>query len=148
MQAVDTAVEVEKTGLTGKVYLDARGIDQPAQRGSVENYGDYDQSLRDLEKLLKEHTKLEVVLDNQQELFQPGQCPQAALYCGWYSLAQYVDAFDWQPGAVAFHIASAEAKSLRWQGQGLLVQASVGGRRVRDLGTGLRAVFDRLSASA
>src|SRR5690606_3196617 len=46
-------------------------------------------------------------------LFQAGDCPEAALYCGWYSLAKYVDAFDWAPGAVAYHLASSEATTLR-----------------------------------
>jgi uncharacterized protein (TIGR03790 family) len=110
---VDTAIEVEKQGLKGKVYLDARGIPftpGPQQRGS---YGEYDQSLRDLADRLKTHTRLEVVLDNEQKLFQPGQCPEAALYCGWYSLGAYVDAFQWQPGAVGYHMASIEAVTLR-----------------------------------
>ena len=42
-----------------------------------------------------------------------GNDPDAALYCGWYSLAKYVDAFDWKPGAVAYHLASSEAHTLR-----------------------------------
>jgi uncharacterized protein (TIGR03790 family) len=46
-------------------------------------------------------------------LFLSGQCPDAALYCGWYSLAKYVPAFEWVPGAVAYHMASAEAATLR-----------------------------------
>jgi len=110
---VDTAIEVEQQGLKGKVYLDARGIPftpGPQQRGS---YGEYDQSLRDLADRLKTHTNLEVLLDNEQKLFQPGQCPEAALYCGWYSLGAYVDAFQWQPGAVGYHMASIEAVTLR-----------------------------------
>jgi uncharacterized protein (TIGR03790 family) len=37
----------------------------------------------------------------------------AALYCGWYSLASYVDAFQWQPGAVGYHIASSECVTLK-----------------------------------
>lgn len=113
---IDTAIATEKTGLGGKVYLDARGIKfDPAgdKRGS---YGEYDQSLRDLAGRLKTHTKLEVVLDDQAKLFQDGDCPQAALYCGWYSLAKYVDAFDWRGGAVGYHLASAEATTLRTPG--------------------------------
>jgi uncharacterized protein (TIGR03790 family) len=54
-----------------------------------------------------------VMVDDADTLFQPGQCPDAALYCGWYSLATYVDAFDWQPGAVGFHIASSECTTLK-----------------------------------
>jgi uncharacterized protein (TIGR03790 family) len=39
------------------------------------------------------------------------------LYCGWYSLRQYVDAFDFVPGAVGFHAASFEAVSLKREGE-------------------------------
>ena len=42
-----------------------------------------------------------------------GACPAAALYCGWYSVSKYVDAFDWLPGSVGYHIASFEATTLR-----------------------------------
>lgn len=107
---VDAAIEVEKSGLEGKVYIDARGLPVDKNPGS---YGDYDQSLRELAKLLRENTQLEVVLDDKGELFQPGDCPDAALYCGWYSLAKYVDAFAWKRGAVGYHLASGEAATLR-----------------------------------
>lgn len=109
---IDTSIAVEKTGLEGKVYLDARGMGYDPKRDSLGSYGVSDQSLRDLADRLKKHTKLEVVLDNKPELFQSGQCPEAALYCGWYSLQKYVDAFTWQPGAVGYHIASYEATEL------------------------------------
>ena len=58
-----------------------------------------------------------VVLDSQEKLFQPGQCPNAACYCGWYSLANYVDAFTWKRGAVGYHIASQECESLKGNGR-------------------------------
>ena len=51
-------------------------------------------------------------------MFGPGDCPGAALYCGWYSLTKYVDAFDFVPGAVAVHIASFELVSLRDDSKG------------------------------
>jgi uncharacterized protein (TIGR03790 family) len=57
-----------------------------------------------------------VVLDESESLFQPGECPDAALYCGWYSLGRYVDAFTWRAGAVGFHIASSECASLKTPG--------------------------------
>ncbi len=114
---IDTSIEIEKKGLEGKVYLDARGIgklDQPnVPPGS---HADYDRALLITAKGMQEQTSLEVVLDEQPELFQPGDCPDAALYCGWYSLGKYVDAFDWKPGAVAFHLASAEATTLHGKG--------------------------------
>jgi uncharacterized protein (TIGR03790 family) len=109
---IDVALETEQTGLSGKVYLDARGI-PPEKVSAPGSYADFDQSLRDLAKLLKEHTSLVVILDDKSELFQRGECPDAALYCGWYSLAEYVDAFDWRPGSVGYHLASGEAKTLR-----------------------------------
>jgi len=121
---IDSALEVEAQGLKGNVYLDARGLSKPQLAAPDQprlpvlqpdpgSYEDYDQSLRDLAALLKQHTPLNVTLDNKDALFQPGDCPQAAVYCGWYSLARYVDAFDWKPGAVAYHMASAEATTLR-----------------------------------
>ena len=109
---IDTSIAVEKTGLKGKFYLDARGLAYDPKRESAGGYSQYDQSLRALAERLRKHTTLEAVLDNKAELFQPGQCPNAALYCGWYSLAKYVDAFEWVPGAVGYHIASSEAVDL------------------------------------
>ncbi len=113
---IDAAVATEKTGLTGKVYLDARGMKFDPKIDKPGSYGTYDQSLRDLAERLKQHTQLEVVLDDKAKLFQQGDCPDAALYCGWYSLAKYVDAFDWRPGAVGYHLASSEATTLRTPG--------------------------------
>jgi uncharacterized protein (TIGR03790 family) len=111
---VDTALKIEKEGLRGKVYIDARGMgkleDAKVMPGS---YADYDRSLLITAKGIEDQTEMEVVLDTSPQLFQPGTCPDAALYCGWYSLAKYVDAFDWKPGAVAYHLASSEAHSLR-----------------------------------
>jgi uncharacterized protein (TIGR03790 family) len=110
---IDSAIKIEKKGLAGRVYIDARGRGddgRPAARGS---YAEYDQSLRRLAKILKETTDRRVTLDNKPALFPPGSCPQAALYCGWYSVKKYVDAFRWQPGSVGYHIASFEAQTLR-----------------------------------
>lgn len=113
---IDTAISVEKTGLQGKVYLDARGMRFDPDKDKPGSYGQYDQSLRDLARRLEEHTELEVVINNEATLFQPGDCPEAALYCGWYSLARYIDAFDWQSGAIGYHLASSEATTLRTPG--------------------------------
>jgi uncharacterized protein (TIGR03790 family) len=56
------------------------------------------------------------VLDNNKKLFPEKSCTDAALYVGWYSLGKYVDSFEWQKGAVGFHIASSEACTLKRQG--------------------------------
>jgi uncharacterized protein (TIGR03790 family) len=102
---ISTAIEVEKTGLSGKMYLDARGL---KGRGP---YALFDERIRKAAEALQD-SKIEVVLDNRPSLFGPGEAPDAALYCGWYSLAKYVDAFEWVKGAVGYHVASAEAVSL------------------------------------
>jgi len=113
---IDTSIATEESGLSGKVYIDARGLSHDLDQAKRGSYGEYDQSLRDLAKRLEEHTDLEVVVNDDDKLFQPGECPDAALYCGWYSLAKYVDAFDWHAGAVGYHIASSEATKLRQPG--------------------------------
>jgi uncharacterized protein (TIGR03790 family) len=110
---VDDAVAVEQKGLTGKAYFDARGIKYDPTHDSGTGYGGYDESLREAARLLGEQGKLPVTLDDKPELFAPGSCPDCALYCGWYSLANYVDCCRFVPGAVAYHIASSEAVSLR-----------------------------------
>jgi uncharacterized protein (TIGR03790 family) len=104
---IDESAEIERKGLKGIVYIDSRGL------GGNENaYSQYDLQLNRLARLLKEHGKATVVLDTRPELFQPGQCPKAALYVGWYSYGHYVDAFTFVRGAIGFHVASIEATSL------------------------------------
>ncbi|MBM4300176.1 MAG: TIGR03790 family protein [Deltaproteobacteria bacterium] len=110
---VDDALEVEKAGLSGVFYLDARGLTGQATPG---NYVWFDQHLLRLSDLLKKHSDMKVVLDKQPGLFPPGSCPDAALYCGWYSLAKYVPAFKWNKGAVGYHVASSEATTLKRPG--------------------------------
>lgn len=107
---VDDALETEATGLTGTCYLDARGLKADSEVGS---YGWFDAHLVRFAQTMKERSKLKVVLDQRPGLFLPGSCPQAALYCGWYSLAKYVASCTWRKGAVAYHVASAEATTLR-----------------------------------
>jgi uncharacterized protein (TIGR03790 family) len=102
---IRTAIEVEKTGLSGKIYLDARGMT------NKNAYGLYDEDIRRAARIL-ERGSMQVVLDNRPGLFRPGEAPSAALYCGWYSHRYYVDAFEWSKGAVGYHMASSEAVSL------------------------------------
>lgn len=111
---IDDSLAVETKGLQGTAYIDARWPDPGKKR--VGGYELYDRSLHMTAKYLKEKTVLPVVLDEKESLFQPGSAPNAALYCGWYSLAKYVDAFTWVTGAVGYHIASAECDTLRQPG--------------------------------
>ena len=108
---IDDAIAVEKVGLTGTAYFDARYVD-PGDK-PVSGYGLYDKSIYLAAKRIREKELMPLVLEDTGKLFQPGECPRAALYCGWYSLARYVDAFEWVPGAIGYHIASAECRTLR-----------------------------------
>jgi len=110
MALVDKAVKAEKTSLKGYAYIDSRGLAKDP-RPYMPGY--FDQSLRSLAVLLKFRTDLTVIEERTEKLFQPDQCPQTAVYCGWYSLRKYIDAFDFVDGAIGFHIASLEAVDLR-----------------------------------
>jgi uncharacterized protein (TIGR03790 family) len=104
---VDKAMKAEETGLDGVAYIDSRGI------SSKDLYGHFDRTLCQLAALTKTQTKIPVVEERTAALFKPGSCPRTALYCGWYSLTKYIDAFDFVDGAIGYHIASFEAVSLR-----------------------------------
>jgi hypothetical protein len=67
--------------------------------------------------MIRRNTKLEVTLDQKPDVFGRGACPDTMLYCGWYSLRNYVDSFTFVPGAVAVHMASFEAMSLKREGE-------------------------------
>lgn len=110
---VDATIAAEKAGLQGRAYFDARGL-APAGQSNVEpgSSADFDRALVAAAAGFRENTTIETTLDEQPPPFAPQACPNAALYCGWYSLGKYVDAFDWQPGAVAYHVGGSEAARL------------------------------------
>jgi hypothetical protein len=103
---VDKALAAEAQGLKGTAYIDSRGL------FGKDPYSRYDQYLRDLALLIQLRTPLAVKEERTAALFEPGSCPDTAIYCGWYSVSKYVDAFEFAPGAVGFHIASFEAGGL------------------------------------
>jgi uncharacterized protein (TIGR03790 family) len=107
---IDKAIRAENTGLHGVAYIDSRGIADDKQAGSL---GNFDQQVRDLAVLLRFLSKLEVVEERTEKLFEPGCCPRTAIYCGWYRLKGFVDSFDFVDGAIGYHIASWEAIDLR-----------------------------------
>ncbi len=109
---VDDSVATEARGLMGNVHVDARGIKYDPSEGGY-GYGGYDESMREMARLLADAGGMAVTLDDQSELFAPGSCSDCALYCGWYSHANFVDCCKFVPGAVAWHLASSEAVSLR-----------------------------------
>ncbi|HID28458.1 MAG TPA: TIGR03790 family protein [Desulfobacterales bacterium] len=113
---IDDTLLAEEKGLQGTAYFDARWLESEQRKTS--GYSFYDQSIHRAARLVKESNLVPVVLNERPALFQPGDCPQAALYCGWYSLKKYIDAFYWQGGAVGYHIASGECTTLKEQNSG------------------------------
>jgi uncharacterized protein (TIGR03790 family) len=115
---INDSIAAEIQGLKGKAYFDARWPrpteKKPEKKGL--GYGFYDRSIYAAADRVEHSGLMPVVVDDKQALFQPGDGPDAALYCGWYSLGRYVDAFEWQPGAVGFHIASSECTTLKKSG--------------------------------
>jgi uncharacterized protein (TIGR03790 family) len=106
---INDSLETEKEGLEGKAYFDARW--PMGEKNDPSGYKRYDQSIHRAAAAVKK--RMQVIVDEQEELFPENSCPEAALYCGWYSLAKYVDSFSWQKGAIGYHIASAECSTLR-----------------------------------
>jgi uncharacterized protein (TIGR03790 family) len=112
-RVIDDSIAVEREGLHGKAYFDARWKRPEATNNPNDGYAFYDAAIHNAAAKLAEQGKLPVVIDDRNELFQQGSCPDAALYCGWYSLAQYIDAFTWVPGSIGYHLASGECTTLK-----------------------------------
>ncbi len=112
---IDDSLAVEQRGLEGIGYFDARGMTGLGEKEArLRGYDRYDFSLlRSAEEVKK---RLPVVLENTPALFTEKSCPQAALYCGWYSYGKYISSFQWKRGAIGYHIASAECESLHQPG--------------------------------
>src|SRR5262249_16731989 len=109
MQMVDQAIATEQRGLNGTVYIDARGMRGPAMPLST---AAYDQNLRDLAALFGRVTSYPVVLEETERTFPTGEAPVVGVYFGWYRVGAYEDPFPFNPGALGYHFASAEAVSV------------------------------------
>lgn len=120
---IDDSRYAERKGLSGIAYFDARWPKPKEKKG--QGYAFYDQSVHLAAERIRDKGTLPTVINDDGGLFQPGDCPQAALYCGWYSLATYVDAFTWQRGAVGYHIASAECRTLKKPGSTVWCKAMI-----------------------
>lgn len=109
-RVIDDSLWAEENGLGGRAYFDARWP-EPAETEGLGGYGIYDYSLHRAAANAKQ--QMAVTLDESAGLFPENACPGAAVYCGWYSLGKYIDSFEWQKGAVGYHIASSECSTLR-----------------------------------
>jgi uncharacterized protein (TIGR03790 family) len=110
-RVIDDTIKAEEKGLSGIAYFDARWPEPGRKKLSA--YAIYDKSIHLAAGRVKKNGRLPVILDEKKRLFKPDVCPDAALYCGWYSLANYVDAFKWKSGSIGYHIASSECSTLK-----------------------------------
>lgn len=111
MRIINDSLYAESAGLRGKAYFDARW--KMSSSDNLSGYAYYDVSIHLAANAVRQSGKMPVVLDESERLFGPGECKQAALYCGWYSLGRYIPAFTWVRGAVGYHIASVECSTLK-----------------------------------
>ncbi len=116
-QIITASLAAEAQGLGGKVVIDSRGMPAKNAKGSPDAYGEYDQSLRNLAKLLNDKTKLPVVFDDQQAVLRPGSVNDVGVYVGWYAVRNYTPSCSFRPGAVGYHVASYEMISLKSAGE-------------------------------
>ena len=111
---VDDALAAEQNGLAGKIVVDSRGLRPQGADGTDDAYAVFDEQLRQLAAYLQKNATLPVVADDRPDVIAPlPGVDGAAVYVGWYSLQNYVPGVRLVPGAVGYHVASLEMRSLR-----------------------------------
>jgi len=102
--------------LAGMVYVDARWNPAP----SSDKFGSYesgDWNMYQTKSIFETFGKHPVVFDNHEAEFgqspAPLSCPDALYYAGWYSVHDYQNVFNWQPGAIGAHLDSFSADDIR-----------------------------------
>ena len=111
MGLVDKALEAEKNGLWGHVYVDTRGVTDPAAK-----QGD------DMFKAAAELARLygfEVINETSSRTFPPTTpLSDIAFYFGWYDQSvsgPFTNGFaEFRPGAIAYHLHSFSSRTLRY----------------------------------
>ena len=103
---INGTIEAENNGLKGKIYIDTRGLKAETKDALTV----FDKGLKDLGWYLRDNTELSVDIDIFPELIEKAK--GAAIYTGWYQLRSFQGDFSFNPGAIAWHIASEEAVSL------------------------------------
>ena len=103
---IDGALAAEKSGLKGKVFVDARGMKTPGDQ-----YFTMDSLLRDFGWNVRNESDYSVYIEDHEDLLTKAE--NVAIYVGWYSVGKFVGDFKFNSGAMGYHIASSEAISVR-----------------------------------
>jgi len=110
---VDQAIAAEASGLAGQACLDRRFGTITKVFDAGDGSGDWELHMA---AVFAGQAGFSVTEDsNPQEFGTPPapDCPNAALYSGWYSLDHYNNAFTWNTGAIGFHLDSESAADPR-----------------------------------
>lgn len=107
------SLKAERDGLRGRIVIDSRGLHPNPKEPSNNSYAEYDQTLRNLYDLLRTKAKVPLMFDDREQVLPSGSVKGVAMYCGWYSVGNYVPCCAFVPGAVGFHVASFEMISLK-----------------------------------
>ncbi len=133
---VDKAISAESSGLSGQACLDRD--EGPISGVYDSDYGEGDWDLHQAATFAGQ-AAFQVTEDSHPAEFgtpPAPDCPNAALYSGWYSLNHYNDAFTWNTGAIGFHLDSASAVNPRsgpnWSANAILKGITVTGGAVAE----------------
>ena len=108
-----SSLKAERDGLKGKVVLDSRGLRSRPENIKFGSYVWYDEGIRNLAELIRTKTKLSLLHDESPGVLPADSATDVALYCGWYSVRNYVPSCRLNGGAIGFHVASFELVSLK-----------------------------------
>ena len=112
-QIILGSLKAEKEGLKGRIVIDSNGGGAPG--GAVDRDGGYrafDKKLLNLAQIVENKTQNILTLDKHPSVLPANSVKDVALYCGWYSVRNYVPACQFNAGAVGYHVASFEMVSL------------------------------------
>ena len=113
-EIVLASLKAERDGLQGRIVIDSMGGVGPDGKPDKEGgYRSFDDKLLRLAELVASKSKMPLVLDKKHPVLPPHSVKDVALYCGWYSVRNYVPACEFKAGAVGYHVASFEMISLR-----------------------------------
>lgn len=113
-ETIIASLKAEREGLKGRIVIDSTGGTAPNGVPDKEGgYRAFDQKLLRLADIVRTKTKFVLTLDKQPAVLPPNSVKDVALYCGWYSVRNYVPACQFKAGAVGYHVASFEMISLR-----------------------------------
>lgn len=111
---IQDSVQAEHDGIAGQIVIDTRGLKDDASAQPA-GYAAFDQVLRDLADIVRAHTRLKLMFDQSPDVIPAHSASHVALYCGWYSVRHYVPGCSFDRGAVGYHVASYELRTLHQQ---------------------------------